>query len=367
MTVADEKNIQIIEFLESMGYSSYSVNGYKVINRYSEPEKELDSIYNGAALRNISHQAIIELKGKDALDLVHRIATNNVKSLLKEGVKSTIFTSEKGRIISLATLMNFENYQILVCDRSNKLKVMSWLRKYVINDDVEVNDANSKYNLLELSGPQAESFVTLICGNMVNEIQPGNFKIIHTENILFFVIKLPGERNKNKFWFLADLENTKRLITYMNENKGVFNFNLIGEESYNIYRIEQGLPAAPNELSDEYNPHEAGLIELVDFEKGCYIGQEVIARLQTYDKVQKKLIGVKFNHTFENNNGLVLLDDKGLDVGKVTSYAVSQKLNAPIGLAYVRTTHIKPGTQFSIKNSDDKIVKAEVHSLPFIK
>jgi hypothetical protein len=157
-----------------------------------------------------------------------------VKDLPKEGVKKTIFTSEKGRIIGLTTIMNFDNYQLLVCDRITKQKVMSWIRKYVISDDVQVNDANLKYNLLELVGPQAESFATLICGNIVNEIQPNSFRIIHTENILFFLIKIPGERGKNKFWFLADFENSKRLINYMQENKGVFNFNLVGEEVYNI-------------------------------------------------------------------------------------------------------------------------------------
>lgn len=367
MTVTDEKNQQLIEFLESMGYSSFAINGYKIINRYSDQEIELDAIYNGVSLRNISHQGIIELKGKDAIDLVHRIATNNVKNLPKEGVRSTIFTTEKGRIISVATLMNFENYQLLVCDRINKMKVISWLRKYVINDDVEVNDANTKYNLLELSGPQAESFATLICGNLISEIQPGNFRIVHTENILFFVIKLLGERNKNKFWFLADFENSKRLINYMNVNRGVFHFSMIGEEAYNIYRVENGLPTSPNELSDEYNPLEAGLVDLIDFEKGCYIGQEVIARLQNYEKIQKRLIGVKFNQQLDYNNEQLILEGNGIEAGRVTSYVFSYKLKEPIGLAYIKNNFLKPGTQLTVKYSIDKPVKAEVYPLPFIK
>lgn len=367
MVVTDEKNLQLIDYLESMGFSSFPIDGYKVINGYSNLEAEINSIYNGVALRNISHQGIIELKGKDALDLVHRIGTNSVKELAKEGVKKTIFTSEKGRIIGLTTLMNFENYQLLVCDRESKLKVMGWIRKYAISDDVEVSDANTKYNLLELSGPQAESFVTLICGNMVNEIQPNSFRIIHTENILFFLIKLPGERGKNKFWFLADFENSKRLIMYMKEHKGVFNFSMVGEEAFNIFRIEQGLPIAPNELNDEFNPLETGLEDIIDFKKGCYIGQEVIARLQTYSKVQKKLVGLKFSNSLEFINGHIVLEDNGVEVGKLTSYTISHKLKTPIGLAYIHNSHLTPGTQLSLKLSGHKIVKAEVFSLPFVK
>jgi len=367
MVVTDEKNLQLIEYLETIGFSSFPVDGYKVINRYTTLEDEVDSLYNGVALRNISHYGIIELKGKDVLDLVHRIGTNNVKDLPKEGVKNTIFTSEKGRIIGISTLMNFENYQILVCDRMSKLKVMSWIKKYVISDDVEVNDANSKYNLLELSGPQAESFVTLICGNVANDMEPNTFKIMHTENILFFLIKLPDVRGKNKFWFLADFENSKRLIAYMKEYKGVFNFSMLGEAAYNIFRIEQGMPIAPNELNDEYNPLETGLNDLIDFNKGCYIGQEVIARLQTYSKVQKKLIGLKFSNPLEFNNGHIVLEDNGVEVGKLTSYTLSLKLKTPIGLAYIHNSHLTPGTQLSLKLSDNKVVKAEVHSLSFVK
>ncbi len=367
MVVTDEKNLQLIEYLETIGFSSFPVDGYRVINGYTILENELDSLYNGVALRNISHFGIIELKGKDVLDLIHRIGTNNVKDLPKEGIKNTIFTSEKGRIIGISTLMNFENYQILVCDRMSKLKVMSWIKKYVISDDVEVNDANSKYNLLELSGPQAESFVTLICGNVTNDMEPNTFKIMHTENILFFLIKLLDDRGKNKFWFLADFENSKRLITFMETNKGVFNFNMVGEKAFDIYRIERGLPIALNELNDEYNPLETGLNDLIDFDKGCYIGQEVIARLHTYNKVQKKLVGLKFIDPLDFNNETIVIEDNGKEVGKLTSYAISHKLKAPIGLAYIRDSHLAPGTQLSLKLTDNKVVKAEVHSLPFVK
>jgi folate-binding protein YgfZ len=366
MIETEEKNTLLVEYLESLGYSSFPSNGFKVISRYTELENEIDSLYNGAALRNISHQGIIELKGKDALDLIHRIGTNSINGLPKEGLRNTIFTSEKGRIIGLVSLLNFEDYQILVSSRANKQKVISWINKYIITDDVEVNDANTKYNLLELSGPQADSFATLICGNVVNDIKSDSFKIVHTENMLFFLIRQTAERNNNKFWFLADFDNTRRLINYMLENKGIFNFNLVGEEAYESYRIEQGIPEAPNELNDDYNPHETGLVKLIDFDKGCYIGQEVIARLQTYDKVQKKLTGVKFNEPIESGKQFYLFDKSGNEAGKITSTYTSLKLKENIGLAFVRNFYMENGNILTAK-ADGKSIDVEIHSLPFIK
>jgi folate-binding protein YgfZ len=142
---------------------------------------------------------------------------------------------------------------------------------------------------------------------------------------------------------------------------------MVGEEAYNIYRIEQGLPIAPHELNDEYNPHEAGLVDYIDFNKGCYIGQEVIARLQTYSKVQRKLVGVKFSDPIVSNNGRIILEDNGAEVGTVTSSAISHKLGSPIGLAYIKNSHLKPYTQLSLKLPGEKEIKSEVHLLPLVK
>jgi folate-binding protein YgfZ len=366
MVSIEEKNTLLVEFLESQGYTSFPSNGFKVINRYSDLDAEMDSLYSGAALRNISHLGLIELKGKDALDLIHRIGTNSIRDLPKEGVKNTIFTSEKGRIIGVSTLLNFEDYQILVTSRANKHKVMSWIKKYIITDDVEVNDANVKYNLLELSGPQADSFATLICGNVVSDIKPDSFKIVHSENLLFFLARLTSERNFNKFWFLSDFDNARKLIDYMLANKGIFNFNLVGEQAYESYRIEQGIPSAPNELNDQYNPHEAGLTNWIDFNKGCYIGQEVIARLKTYDKVQKNLAGVKFLEPIEPGQQFNLFDKSGNEAGIITSTNHSLKLNEPIGLAYIKNSFITNGNQLTAK-ADNSTVNVEIHSLPFTR
>jgi folate-binding protein YgfZ len=367
MQELDTKPLDLIEYLSSKGYDAIAVDGYKVINSYNSIENELESLYTGVGLRNISHYGIIELKGKDVLDFLHRISTNSLKDLVKAKVKDTLFTSEKGRIISLGKLINFEDYQLMVCDRENKTKLMSWIRKYIITDDVQVNDANGKYNLLELMGPQADSFIRLICGNVVSEIEPNTLKIIHTENILFFLIKLVDERGHTKFWLLADLENCKKLIENMIEYEGPFDFNLVGEEAYKSYRIEQGIPIPPNELNDNFNPHEVKLMELVDTAKGCYIGQEVIERIDTYNKVQKLLVGIEFDEQLFGEDNFTLFADDGTEVGTVTSLVNSIKLNIPIGLALVRKSFAEEGTKLAAKSTNGRTITATICNLPFVK
>jgi folate-binding protein YgfZ len=361
------KPTDLIEYLGSKGYYATAVDGYKVIGNYTSKENENESLYSGVGLRNISHYGIIELKGKDVLGFLHRITTNSVQNLPKAHTTTTMFTTDKGRIIGIGKLINFEDYQIMICGRANKARIMSWIRKYVITDDVQVRDANGKYNMLELLGPQADSFIRLICGNVVNEIEQNTFKIIHTDNILFFLIKRAVERGNSKFWLLADLENCKRLIETMISYNGPFDFNMIGEDAFDSYRIEQGYPVAPNELNDKYNPHEANLMKFVDVSKGCYIGQEVIERLSTYDKVQKHLCGVEFDGELFGEQQFDLFDNEGAEAGEVTSTVHSIKLNKPIGLAYIRKNFFKSGTILTAKSSDNRTVSVTVKDLPFVK
>jgi len=333
---------------------------------FSFTEPEINSLYYGVGLVDLSSEGILELRGKDVLDFLHRITTNSLKDLPKEGICSTIFTSEKGRVIDASFIMNFDEYQLLVCSNANKTKLKNWIEKYIIADDVKVTDTLDKYILLQLSGPQAESFLTLICGNILNNIQPGRFKVINAEGMLFFVGKFIDLKGNPMYWILADNFMGKKMISFINDMKGPFDFNVVGEDAWNSYRIEQGIPAAPNEINDRFNPHELNLFDMVSFTKGCYIGQEVITRLKTYDKVQKQLFGVIFNEQVDRDEKFTLYDDEENEVGFVTSATYSYRLKMFIGLGIIRNTFLKDGIQLTAKNPS-RSIKVTLHSLPFRK
>jgi len=246
-------------------------------------------------------------------------------------------------------------------------KVSSWLQKYVITDDVKVEETNGKYGMLELIGPQADSFVTLISGNVVNILGPDSFKIVNTEGIIYFLMKVIAKNGERRYWILANYENTEKLLKYVNENKGVFDFSFIGEDSYEIYRVEKGIPAAPNEINMEYNPLELGLNAAIDFNKGCYIGQEVIARLDTYDKVKRHLVGLEFAEPVNSTGNIILTDEKNLEAGVATSVVNSIKLNKTIGLGFVNKSHAAAETILYARTSEDKIIQVTIRNLPMVK
>ena len=359
-------NSDMLSFFLSLGAKTELINDVTHIKNYSSLDKEVYSLNNGVALKFMNTSSIIELKGTDSLDFLHRISTNSMKNLNKEEVKKTIFTSEKGRIIGVSTVMNFESYILLITGIYSKQKTMSWLNKYIIGDDVKLSDASHRFNLLEIVGPQSESFLSLFVGDAVNAVSDNSFKVVSADGILFFLAKLIDENGLRKYWILAEQENAKKLITNMVENKGPFDFNLIGEDAYNVYKIENGIASDPTELNDFYNPHEAKIINLVDFKKGCYIGQEVIARLDTYDKVQKHLVGLCFPEVVETNEKFTLLDDEKNEVGIVTSMAYSPKIKKNIALGYLKRSLAVQGMKVTAKN-DTKTMEVMVHELPFKK
>jgi folate-binding protein YgfZ len=150
----------------------------------------------------------------------------------------------------------------------------------------------------------------------------------------------------------------------MLEQKSVFDFKLVGEDAYEKFRIEKGIPAVPNEINDIYNPYEAGLINEVSFTKGCYIGQEVIARLETYDKVQKILSGVIFETQDVPSVSLLIIDGKN-EVGKITSVAYSPLYKKAIGLTYLKKEYNNNGKVFVAKSEEGLEYPVTLTNLPF--
>jgi folate-binding protein YgfZ len=337
------------------------------LNNISVLESELNSLHNGVGMRDISSSGIIEMKGNDVLDFLHRISTNSVKNTVKGEVTKTIFTTEKGRIIDIATIINLDDYQLLVCSLEHQEKMMIWLQKYIISDDVKLNNINGKFTLLEILGPQADSFMTIINGNIVNNIQPNTIKIINTDGIIFFLMKHFDHNGQLIYWVLADPVYAQKLIRYMVENKGPFDLNLIGDEAYIQYRIENGIPIAPNEINDLFNPHEVGLMPLVNTSKGCYIGQEVIARLDTYDKVQKHLCGFTFSDRIEDGDKFTVFDHSHVEAGNITSTVYSNRCKKHIGIGFVKKIFFEDGKELNAKNGNGNTINVTVKKLPFKK
>ena len=323
-----------------------------IYNKYTNVRDEYHSLKHGVALRDISNHGVLRFTGNDTLEFLNRVSTNAVKDLTDSSHIPTLFINEKGRFIDRTTLLRFGDDVMMVSESQSVNKLKIWINRFIVTENIKIEDVNDRWALFELIGPQVSSYLTIIGGDEINALNETNIVTVDVDSIKFYLLKkvLPG--GIIKYWILTYSVIADKVLEYLIDQKSVFDFSVVGEDAYEMFRIENGLPEAPNEINDSFNPHEANLISEVSFTKGCYIGQEVIARLDTYNKVQRNLRGVIFSKKIITDGEMTIVDDKKNEIGTVTSVASSDDLNKVIGLAYVRNNTDGKSSKYLAVNSN---------------
>jgi folate-binding protein YgfZ len=231
------------------------------------------------------------------------MSTNDIASLPENGSVRTVLVNEKGKIIDLVSLIATTESVILIGSAGKGTAVADWLNRYIIMDDVHISLRGDTVELSCLVGPGAHEAV------INRERIPETVRFVREDIGSISAFTLLGD---------TDLGEIPRMH----------------EAAFETIRIEEGCPVAGKELTERYNALEAGLREFISFTKGCYIGQEVIARLDTYRKLQRVLSMFEFpGHSDSTLQPGPLVSDGG-EGGVVTSTVYSPARQAWIGLGY---------------------------------
>ncbi|MCB0710844.1 MAG: hypothetical protein KDD67_00790 [Ignavibacteriae bacterium] len=332
---------------------------------YRPDESEYVSLTNGAALA-ILNRGVIRGVGSDRLDLLHRLSTGDVGNLKPGQERTTILTTEKGRILEVLRVIAMQDEILILLDGNDVEGVRSWLDKYTIMDDFETSDVTKEYALVGLYGMGVRAVVSELFG--ISLPKSGDFTEFDVDGeraLLLRDVGLAGPEGAVLVVGVGKLSPLKAMFV----QRGV---EQLSEETRQVLRVEAGKGEMNAELSGDYNPLEAGLVSNVSFTKGCYIGQEVIARLDTYDKVKRRLIGVKVHADDAEEltvNGEVAIREvvENEPVGVLTTLASSPQ-HGLIGLGYIRAAYAIPDLEvelFSSKNPEVTIASGKLSMLPF--
>ena len=333
--------------------------GWELPRVYSDLASEYQAATEGVAVHDTSYVGRLKATGADALDLLNRMSTNQVLTLEPGQGAPTILTTDRGRILDLVGAVNTGDDSLgllLLTSPQEQQRVIDWLDKYTIMEDLTVEDVTQETTMLTLLGPTSQGTLETICG-----VSLDNLPAFHTT-----LVNIGGHDARLIHQPLGALP-AFALIMAPQASEAVWQALLdsgvtpVGIEAYNTVRVQFGVPVYGQEMGEPYNPLEAGLIGSINFHKGCYIGQEVIARLDTYKKVQKYLVMLRFNPeaTAEEGSTLQL---GGQRVGLVTSVARIPTTGELIGLGYVRTANATVGTQMEL--AEPASGWAEVAELP---
>lgn len=306
--------------------------GLSIPARYGNTDQEYTDLQTRSVVLDRSHHGRLRLTGKDVLDLLQRLGTNHVLGLLPGSANDTVLTNEKGRIIDRVSIANVGEYFLLTTSPQNQDRVMAWLDRYIIMDDVNLEDVTSKTVQLTVAGPSASSDA----GHL---IQADAYIGLDFDQVTTYSSILLGQQSVD---FVAPVASCDRLFGLMS------NFRPCGYDAWIRSEVENLLPASPWELNDQYNPLEAGLSHLVDFTKGCYIGQEVIARLDAQQKVQKRLCLFSMRDYEMRGGNKLFFNDK--ESGFITRVAPSITGKTPIAIGFVKYEFIEIGRLFTVGN-----------------
>jgi folate-binding protein YgfZ len=304
-------------------------------------------------------------KGNERLDLIDRLSSNQVNKLHElQGLK-TILTTDKGRFIDLLTLYVFDDFVFSTCSYNNSSKVRAHLDKYTIMDDFQCKDMSGTHETILFFGTNAEKFAKEVYSTDIRKLMNNDFYIVKENRYDVIVSRnddafgglrviYPAEAKEDYFKkYLSDIQNKK------------YDLHQIDNVTYDMMRIELGMPAFGNEMNEDTNPLECSLNKYVSFTKGCYIGQEVIARLDTYDKISKHLVGLKIEQEVSISqsldNSAILKDYK--ECGYVTSSTHSKRFGN-IALGFIKTPFLDYNSKYILRTENNSI-SCGINKLPF--
>jgi folate-binding protein YgfZ len=339
--------------------------GWLVPARFAGTITEYENAYQQAALFDLSHHGKIRLAGKDAGQFLHNLCTNEVLKLTPGSGCEAFLTTGQAKTVAYVLIFRMgsaESNDVFDLDVGPGMadKVARHLDRYLISEAVEIQDQTTEFAQFHLAGPKSKEVLervfkieapdlallqhrTCAAGDM-----PCLLRRHDPLGVPGFDILVPRERG-NELWQALQKVDAKPA----------------GLLAYDILRLEAGTPVYTRDIDETNLPTEVARVDqTISFTKGCYIGQETIARIRTYGHVNRSLVGLKVNSDAAIPGGTKLFRD-GKAVGQVTSSVVSPRLGTAIALAYVRRGNQEPGTVMELF-IEGKPVTATAAALPMI-
>lgn len=309
---------------------------------------------DGAAFYQNPTAGCLRISGRDTVTFVQRQTTNDVRQLKSDTGLLTVLTSPAARILDVFYLVaelvdakgDTSPTWLAFCLGGRTVETARFLQKRIFfTDQLEVANHSENIQQIELFGPQAGELLVRLGLNYPPE--PNQVTRLTFHGLSLIIMNLHPEVGLG--YRLAIPTGGLDAVNLALTTQGALETN---RETYECLRIEAGIPGSLAEISENFTPLEIGLGEAVSPSKGCYTGQEVIARQLTYDKITQRLCRLSLSAALEANTPLTAADRPA---GHITSAAHSPRLGE-IALAVVKRPYNEPGAYLSSANVEARIL-----------
>ncbi len=367
------KRTPLYEVHEALGAKIVPFAGFEMPLKYETIIDEHNAVRGNCGMFDVSHMGQFIIKGKEALQLIQTISSNDASILNSGDAQYSAILNAKGGIVDDMIVYRLfqdqcsegEQAFMLVVNASNIEKDLNWINENN-SFDTRVINISDQTGLLAIQGPKATDLLQTLTKVNLSEIEFYHFAKGSFAGIDNVLISATGYTGAGGFELYVQNEHLVELWNKIIEKGQDFDLKPVGLGARDTLRLEMGYALYGNDINDDTSPIVAGLNWISKPDKSpSFIGLEHFQSLKA-NKDRDILIGFKMEGKRIPRHGYVILDMDGAEIGKVTSGAMSPSLDIPIGMGYVPRSFRKSGTEIQIQVGK-KLMPAKIVKMPFIK
>lgn len=335
------------------------VAGASIAAHFGDPDQEYEAAHDGVGLAHRSRRALLRVGGSDRCKFLQGLLTSDVTKLVPGDGQAALFLDTKGHVRGILDLWAEEDAIVVGCDVGFVESALPDLAKYVLAADVSIEDRHGLETVIGVHGAGSDDALTRAGidlpgdsprAHVTARIADTDVRLARTPDLGTVGVEVHVPTGAvNDVW--AALEEAARDFAPV----------YVGWNVAEILRVEAGVAGFGREISGDEFPQEVCLDEAVDYEKGCYLGQETVARIHYRGRVNRLLSGLRAGAPLTSGAKLISSDK---EVGRVTSAVVSPRFG-PIALGYVRREESEAGAALEVRADGADLGTARVVSLPF--
>jgi folate-binding protein YgfZ len=355
---------------ERLGASFRDEQGWRVPALYGDVKAEYAAVRDGGAgLIDLSSRGRIRVSGSEAIMFLNGLITNDMKTLAENHWMAAAFPNVQGRLIAAVRVARLADEPankkasptfLLETEPATHERVLKTIARFTMAGDFHVTDVTGQTTLLSVQGKGAMELARKVLGEAVAELPPDGALEIDWQQSTVTVIRATHTA-EDGFDLIVKATQADAIWESLT-NAGA---QPVGHDALEILRIEAGIARYGRDMDETNVVTETNLDNAVSFTKGCYIGQEIIARIKYRGHVAKKLTGLMFEQHEPIDVGVAIKSEEGNDIGRITSIAQSPGLERTIALGYVRYEYLAPGTRVKVVSGELEVA-ATVSVVPFV-
>ncbi len=348
---------------EQSGATFSERDGWSVPVSYGDMRAEYEAVRGGGAgLIDLSARGRISVSGAEALMFLNGLITNDVKTLAPGAWMLAAFPNPQGRLLAFARVLHRSDGSYLFdTEAATRTVVLQNLARFTLAGDFRVTDETAETAMLSLQGARAVEIISAALG--AEGAGATANRLLELEWNGGSAIALRATRTAEDGFDLLVSAQAAPVLWNALVAAGA---RPVGFAAWEVLRIEAGAPRYGADLDETNVVLESGLDEAVSFTKGCYVGQEIIARIHWRGHVAKRLAGLSFDGAVEVEPGAKVVAAEGKEMGRITSVTFSPRLERTIALAMIRYAYLAPGTEARVV-TDQGEHPARVTALPFVR